>query len=237
MSLVGKAEAGAKLRGKINALEAIRGYSAYEVALMNGFKGTEEEWLQSLEANPERIQQYVNEYLAENPVAIDETLSISGQAADAKKTGDAIAALRKTNEDVVNTHVSNKENPHNVTKSQVGLDKVDNTSDMDKPVSTAQGEAIRSAKDEALKVANSAQKAHIAISVTLPASGWSNDSQTVAADGVTSNNTLIVASAPENYDAYAEAGIYCSSQANGYMTFKCKDAPSVNLNVNIMILN
>lgn len=39
-------------------------------------------------------------------------------------------------------HTDNTENPHNVTKSQVGLDNVDNTADMDKPVSAAQREAI-----------------------------------------------------------------------------------------------
>lgn len=35
-------------------------------------------------------------------------------------------------------HISNKSNPHGVTKSQVGLGNVDNTSDANKPVSTAQ---------------------------------------------------------------------------------------------------
>jgi hypothetical protein len=34
-------------------------------------------------------------------------------------------------------HISNKSNPHGVTKSQVGLGNVDNTSDANKPISTA----------------------------------------------------------------------------------------------------
>lgn len=38
-------------------------------------------------------------------------------------------------------HKANIENPHSVTKAQVGLSNVDNTSDADKPVSTAQAEA------------------------------------------------------------------------------------------------
>lgn|GEM_PF-2431996 len=42
----------------------------------------------------------------------------------------------------VTAHMANTENPHAVTKSQVGLDKVDNTSDLDKPVSTAQLAAL-----------------------------------------------------------------------------------------------
>lgn len=39
-----------------------------------------------------------------------------------------------------------KDNPHNVTKEQLGLGNVDNTSDADKPVSTAQAKAIADAK-------------------------------------------------------------------------------------------
>jgi len=35
-------------------------------------------------------------------------------------------------------HISNRDNPHNVTAAQVGLGNVDNTSDADKPVSWAQ---------------------------------------------------------------------------------------------------
>lgn len=37
----------------------------------------------------------------------------------------------------LNLHVNDKNNPHEVTKAQIGLDKVDNTSDLDKPVSYA----------------------------------------------------------------------------------------------------
>ena len=46
----------------------------------------------------------------------------------------------------VNQHIANKNNPHAVTKTQVGLGNVNNTSDVDKPVSTAQATAIANAK-------------------------------------------------------------------------------------------
>jgi hypothetical protein len=52
MSLTGKATTDQKLRGKINRLYELRGYSAYEIALIHGFKGTEEEWLESLKGDP-----------------------------------------------------------------------------------------------------------------------------------------------------------------------------------------
>lgn len=46
----------------------------------------------------------------------------------------------------VDLHIANKSNPHAVTKAQVGLGNVNNTSDADKPVSTAQATAIADAK-------------------------------------------------------------------------------------------
>lgn len=40
------------------------------------------------------------------------------------------------------THINNKSNPHEVTKAQVGLSEVDNTSDANKPISTATQNAL-----------------------------------------------------------------------------------------------
>lgn len=42
------------------------------------------------------------------------------------------------------THINNKSNPHKVTKDQVGLGNVDNTSDANKPISTATRNALNS---------------------------------------------------------------------------------------------
>ena len=61
-------------------------------------------------------------------------------------------AVGNTNTDLtaletkVNQHIANKSNPHGVTKAQVGLGNADNTSDANKPVSTAQASAIADAK-------------------------------------------------------------------------------------------
>lgn len=51
-------------------------------------------------------------------------------------------------------HLEDFTNPHNVTKTQVGLGDVDNTSDTDKPVSNAQQLAIAQAKNAAINTAN-----------------------------------------------------------------------------------
>ena len=47
-----------------------------------------------------------------------------------------------TTKNNLSSHVNNTSNPHKVTKTQVGLGNVDNTSDANKPVSTAQKNAI-----------------------------------------------------------------------------------------------
>ena len=64
---------------------------------------------------------------------------VDGLIAD---NGSDITAL----ETKVNQHIANKSNPHTVTKAQVGLGNVNNTSDANKPVSTAQAAAIADAK-------------------------------------------------------------------------------------------
>lgn len=57
-------------------------------------------------------------------------------------TGSDVTAL----ETKVNKHIADKSNPHTVTRAQVGLSNVNNTSDANKPVSTAQATAIADAK-------------------------------------------------------------------------------------------
>lgn len=42
----------------------------------------------------------------------------------------------------IDTHIADKSNPHEVTKAQIGLGNVDNTSDLNKPISTATQTAL-----------------------------------------------------------------------------------------------
>jgi len=54
---------------------------------------------------------------------------------------DLSAAVNEVNGNV-NNHTTDTSNPHSVTKTQVGLSNVDNTTDMNKPISTAQQSAL-----------------------------------------------------------------------------------------------
>lgn len=53
-----------------------------------------------------------------------------------------INSVDTTNDTAFGAHVANTSNPHSVTKAQVGLGNVDNTSDADKPISTATATAL-----------------------------------------------------------------------------------------------
>lgn len=241
MSLEGNAVAGQTLKGRINAIDILT-ISAYGIAVKHGFKGTEEEWLASLEANPERIKQYVNEYLEENPTTVDTTLSLEGEAAEAKAVGEALYEVRTKAEEyahiLIKAHTDRTDNPHGVTKEQVGLGNVDNTSDMDKPVSTAQAVAIADAKKAGTDAQNTANSKALKKerTATLSSSGWSSLQQTVNVDGVTADNTVIVVSAPDSYMPCLENSIRCVSQAVGKLTFQCATTPTVNVTFNILIL-
>ena len=76
-------------------------------------------------------------------VEVSESLHL-GETADTAYAGDK----GKETTDKVNSHISDFNNPHKVTAEQIGLGNVDNTSDINKPVSTAQQEALDAVKTE-----------------------------------------------------------------------------------------
>ena len=70
---------------------------------------------------------------------------------DALQSTSTTEALSANQGNVLNSalsgHTSNTSNPHSVTKSQVGLSNVDNTSDANKPISTATQNALNTKQD------------------------------------------------------------------------------------------
>lgn len=76
MSTKGSATATNVIRGAIGTPKFVRGASAYEVAVRNGYEGTEEEWVESLKPRKgvdyfteEDIQQIVKACLEALPAA------------------------------------------------------------------------------------------------------------------------------------------------------------------------
>ena len=75
--------------------------------------------------------------------------------------------------------------------------------------------------------------------VTLDAAGWDPASSgriSVAVEGVTAENTLVVSPAPASIVAYGKCGVYAAAQEEGRLTFACAKQPQESLTVNIVIL-
>lgn len=71
---------------------------------------------------------------ADNTADIDKPVSTAQQA--------AIDAVKKLLDDAIKSHTEDMDDPHGVTKAQVGLGNADNTADINKPVSIAQQAAL-----------------------------------------------------------------------------------------------
>lgn len=79
--------------------------------------------------------------------------------------------------------------------------------------------------------------ANVVETATLMVANWNGLSQTVSVSNITASNTIIITPAPASHATYCEAGVYCSAQANGTLTFTCTETPTVDLTVNVLILN
>lgn len=72
-------------------------------------------------------------------VGVNATVSVDTSKIATNKYVDSNTAVVTEN---ITQHKNDYNNPHKVTKAQVGLDKVDNTADIDKPISTATKTAL-----------------------------------------------------------------------------------------------
>ena len=76
------------------------------------------------------------------------------------------------------------------------------------------------------------------VSVTLPASGWSSNSQTVTVSGVLADETKqLIQPMPAiaSQNAYITAGVICSGQAANQLTFKCSTVPTDDISLYVVI--
>ena len=96
----------------------------------------------------------------DNTSDINKPVSIAQQAALDKLKSDLESIIGSTGTDL-SAHLKDFDNPHKVTKDQVGLGKVDNTADLEKPVSVATQEAINAVQSN-LDKTNISLENHIA---------------------------------------------------------------------------
>lgn len=190
-------------------MQTWRGYSAYEIAVQNGFEGTEEEWLASLKGEPGDDAATIT---VNRKDAVDKNIMLYGT--DIYVQSGSTRTIAQAME--------------NMVTSDVVVDSLD-SDDTTKPLSAAAGARLAAA------IAGMARMS--THQVTLPAANWDDDNQqTVDLEGVTADQVLIIVGAPESYEAYSDAMVWCSAQGEGTLTFSAKYTPSVDVKANVLKL-
>lgn len=129
--------------------------------------------------------EYTNTKISELVDGAPEAMDTLKELADAiAQNSDIMSALQsaignKANEAELSGHISDTNNPHTVTKEQLGLENVDNTSDIDKPISTAIQEALN----------DKAPTNHASSATTYGMGNASNYGHLKLSDSVSSSNS------------------------------------------------
>ena len=103
------------------------------------------------------------------------------------------------------------------------------------PTVKIESDNVQAAIEEVNEKIPSAPKS---VTVTLPASGWSSNTQTVTVSGVLADETKqLIQPMPAiaSQNAYITAGVICSGQAANQLTFKCSTVPTDDISLYVVI--
>ena len=163
--------------------------------------------------------------------AADVGARASSWTPDAAEVGADPAGTAETKANAVQTnltsHTNTKSNPHGVTKAQVGLGNVDNTSDANKPISTATQTALDGKQATVTGGASTITSSNLTASRALVSNGSGKVAVSAVTstelgylDGVTSNiQTQINGKAPSYTYGTTDLTAGSSSLATGTLYF------------------
>lgn len=191
-------------------LEKWRGLSAYEVAVQNGFNGTQSEWLESLAGGTLQIT------VCGKNVGTDGNIVL--YANDILMEDGALNTV-KTKMEAIEEQLNAPEETLSIAKGGTGA------------TTAAQARASLG-----ITPANIGAAVKKTATAALAAGSWSGGRQTVSVSGVTASNAVIVTPAPASYVAWSECMVRCTAQAGGTLTFAAEDTPDVALTANVLIL-
>lgn len=72
--------------------------------------------------------------------------------------------------------------------------------------------------------------------ITLAAANWSSNTQTVNVTGMTADGVVFPCPIPSDQSDYTSAGILCTAQAAGTLTFTCTSVPTSDIDVTVVML-
>ena len=200
-------------------LNDYRGLSAYEIAVKNGFKGTEAEWLASLKGEPGRD---AGTLTVNRKRAVDGNISVNGTD----------IPLRAGNTTTIAQVLTDLEN--NQKESLTSADIVDDLTSGGamKVLSAEQGAAL-----------NRMKMSGFGLPVELPTFGWEGEgpyAQDIQIPGVLANEEkchVIVSRLAAFSDAFIDCGVLPPlAQKDGVVTFQVRRVPTEPFSVGGLVL-
>lgn len=200
-------------------LNDYRGLSAYEIAVQNGFKGTEQEWLDSLKGPPGKAADTVT---VNKKRAVDGNISVNGtdiniRAGEKRTVAEAIDELEKTQQETGLKH------------SDIVNDLV--TGGESKVLSAEMGALLQHTKPDVFWA-----------EVQIPIGNWDGDgpfTRDVALEGVLANsNTCGIIYTPdvEHEEAFLSHGVRVIAQKDDALTVRVDAIPTEAFPMNVLVL-
>lgn len=188
------------------SLHSWRGYSAYEIAVQNGFEGSETEWLASLKGEPGDAAGSIT---VNGREAVEGNITIRGTDIYVRSgTAQSIAQALE-----------------NCMRTDAVVDSLE-SDDTTKPLSAAQGRVL----SQAIATKPDMRTATVA----LAASGWTDNQQTVSVAGLSAQHAVIVTAAPDSYEHYSDCVVRCIAQGEETLTFAASYTPSQDMSANVL---
>ena len=123
-----------------------------------------------------------------------------------------------------------------IAKTVVGIYSAQLSSDLVSFTPGTTGLTAKNVQDAIEEVNAKIPSTPKSVTVTLPASGWSNNAQTVTVQGVkTSGQSVRISPATKtDADNWVAAGVWCSEPTTAnQLVFTCDTAPTENININV----
>ena len=152
---------------------------------------------------------------------------------------DTEAAFNSALKDVP-AHIANKGNPHGVTAAQAGADPAGAAETVQSNLNGHTGNITVHITEAERTSWNGKADAPKSVTVTLAAASWDSTAktQTVTVTGVSATETdqlITPIPALASQTAYYDAGILCTGQAAGSLTFTANTIPTADLTVYVVI--
>lgn len=201
-------------------LNDYRGLSAYEIAVQNGFEGSEQEWLDSLKGPPGAS---ADDITVNRQPPVNGNISLTGSDINLSR------GSTRTIYEVVDEIARGQNN--GMTTDSIVNDLT--TGGANKVLSAEMGKQL-----------NTNMPRVFWVSVPIYTNSWNtyNKTANVEVGGVLSNEALCAiqySPASGSEDAFAEFGLRVTGQGDGTLTFSANIIPTrtINVNVYVTILN